>query len=424
MKNLRNFSSFLLLLSLFSAYANAQTSVQLVDSLSKTITPFFSNRAMLQIDTIHLKIKVLDSLVNADTLITFNLNASNFPNQPQLQNTSIVIPTAKRIKDSVIDTLLVLTTGRIPDSLRQDEFAALRIGNNNEFLTLRLSSKKSYDPQKPFWIELGANLDLIDGLRANNLFAGVFLYKRDIRSLCSRNNTDNLGIFAGVYESKAVTSRNDFPSTSFVYRTSDSFPPVSDSGYIFKDTGEVKVNQELRNVGLFISPQIRLSNGLSDGNGLHFFVGLWAEIQWQRITNNYDYTELRRLDTLNIALTDLEKYNPLKKSSSVDLYSHYEGIAFPIFFKWGDINLFFNAVVGTSNQFSSKQLALNDDLLLLNDIPRYWRGFYAMQFRLNEEHYGLAMSGEVRGLLIKNNKPIITLVLSKKFDLNKLLEFN
>lgn len=79
-------------------------------------------------------------------------------------------------------------------------------------------------------------------------------------------------------------------------------------------------------------------------------------------------------------------------------------------------------MLGACNQIaaSTQEVATNSNL---SSVSRNWYAFYLVQFRLNEEQYGLSFSGEVRGLLKKNSPPVITLVLSKKFDLAKLIEF-
>jgi len=49
-----------------------------------------------------------------------------------------------------------------------------------------------------------------------------------------------------------------------------------------------------------------------------------------------------------------------------------------------------------------------------------WNPFYLIQFRLNEEKYGISFTGEVRSILLRDSKSVITISLSKKFDLSDL----
>ena len=51
---------------------------------------------------------------------------------------------------------------------------------------------------------------------------------------------------------------------------------------------------------------------------------------------------------------------------------------------------------------------------------RNWNPFALVQFRLNEEKYGISITGEVRSMLMRDAKPVVSLALSKKFDLSDL----
>lgn len=89
-----------------------------------------------------------------------------------------------------------------------------------------------------------------------------------------------------------------------------------------------------------------------------------------------------------------------------------------------NIHLFINPVFGLSNQPNKNYINSLLQPTKQEEPKRKWAPFYAVQFRLNEEKYGIAFTGEVRGLLRRNNQPFVSLALSKKFDLAKFMEFN
>jgi hypothetical protein len=80
---------------------------------------------------------------------------------------------------------------------------------------------------------------------------------------------------------------------------------------VFADTGNVKKIQMVKNLGMFFSPQLRLTNGSSNEDGLHVFTSLWIELQWQRISVENDYSAMTRRDTLFVNPASLDKYSPL-----------------------------------------------------------------------------------------------------------------
>jgi hypothetical protein len=315
-------------------------------------------------------------------------------------------------------------------------------GQPQSFHTLVFSNAaepvdSKYNPNKPFWVEVGANFDLIDGLRPNNPFFGVFFNKRDIRPLSFRGSPavqqnkaqNNLGIFAGVFESRTVTVRQTDDFFIRTYFDNSSFiSGKPDSIKLYKDAGKYAVKKSVNNIGLFFSPQLRLTAHSANEDGLHVFFSAWIELQWQQIKIQNDFTNLVRVDSQVVGMNKMDSINATtvnSVNSEFDIRSHYFGIGFPIFFREDNVHLFINPVIGFSNQPTSKyfdQLQLNSKLQ--NATPeRKWSPFYAMQFRLNEEKYGISFTGEVRGLLCRDNPPFVSLALSKKFDLKKFLEF-
>ncbi len=401
------------------------------------INPFYSQKDSIK--AIRTMIKIRFAKNDATTTIKLELSNINYNSKLELIHNELNVTNKgngkeNKTKDSItveypLDLLLYNTTNQ----LKGDELAALYLANDSNKenpVFLRLTEKGLYQPNKSFWIELGSNFDLIDGLQSNNLFSGIFVHKKDIRSLNKKSK--NIGFFAGVYESKAISiiGNDEIGIREYYTKNSQTLvnPKVKPGEYGgFRDSARIKSSQVVRNLGLFLSPQLRLTNGSANKDGLHLFVSLWIELQWQRVQLDKEYTGLTRIDTFSIPKSSLYKYtldignqtNSIS-TNTVDLRSHYYGIGLPILFKEGKTNVFINPVIGFSNQPKSTL-----DLNTFSELQstRNWGWFYAFQFRLNEETYGLSLTGEVRGLTITNSPPIISLALSKKFDLSRLLLF-
>ena len=290
-------------------------------------------------------------------------------------------------------------------------------------MTLRIAPAHTYSASNPFWLEVGANFDLASQkVEANNVFGGIFLYKRELNSWDDR---DNFAVAAGVYESKAFSQ--DYGGAYIPpYYTTSSFPlPGKPNSFLlFNDTGVVKVNRQIRNIGLFFSPQLRLTNGSSNKNGLHMFISLYGELLWQNVQVNYDYTSTYHTSVDTLGMSDIVNYNLRQETRSFNIYSHYDGVGLPIYFKEDNVNLYLNSVLGVTNQPSDAHVKnYLDGTSPLSFLNKKWTAFYLVQFRLSEDRYGFAFSGEIRQLLNSESKPFITLVLSKKFNLSKLIEY-
>ncbi len=379
---------------------------------------------------------------------TIVIVATDWPDTAkQLKKTIEVEATATSDFDS--DELGYFTLGKASGSLQINECAECSF-------TIRVTKGSVYDYTKPFWVEVGANFDLVDGPEPNNFFAGVFFSKRDIRPVFYRSSKkvsekskdtsrkkfanyrrdSNLAVFAGVFESKTITSVAEQRFALRQYYDSSSFmPDAGDSLKVFTGIGKKVTKRTVRNVGLFYSPQVRLTNSSANANGFHVFASLWTELQWQRIEEETEFQQYRKMDSAvkhrDSILYD-GKYNVANFKKERDVRSHYLGLGLPIFFKEAiqqndNVHLFLNPVFGFTNQPTEAYLstleAYESNTAKADRPKRGWQPFYAFQFRLNEEKYGLSFTGEVRGLLKRDNQPFVSLALSKKFDLTKFIEF-
>lgn len=360
----------------------------------------------------------------------------------------------KDVKDSLIIQTTLYVGLKGVDTFSTDEVYVIKLAGcsiektKDSYFLLRVSEAGAYNPTKPFWVELGANFDLLDGLQANNMYGGVFLYKKDIRSVFSRRKlktpNNNLAIFAGVYESKSTSQESTSELSPLIYFNPVRMAPLptSDSVRAFVDTGKASATTIVSNTGLFFSPQIRLTKGSADKDGFNLFASLWIEMVWQKYKTVYNFRESGLADSFMISRTSLADANLYRSigtkpsDQNRDLRTHYFGVGLPVFAKFGDANLFVNSVFGATNQllalaalrpvtdtsiFKTTKGSGNEMLAAFKTPEKHWNAFYLFQFRLSEEKYGISFTGEIRGLILSNVKPVISLALSKKFDLTKLI---
>ncbi len=377
---------------------------------------------------IHLTRRDCKSMSENDKdTVGFYYHNVNFPPKSFVLLDSVKIFDKQDWGEGCALTTVVHVSKKSVDTLQEDAIAQIALKGDEATHIIRLKDKSTYNPDKPFWVEIGSNFDLVDGLIPNNFFSGVFFNNRDIRTISKKNGHKNLGLFAGVYESKSVSTTREFDTVHHYYSAQSLSLTTGDSVGVFKDSGLAKTQQVIRNISLFFSPQVRLSNGSADYNGMHFFLSLWAELQWQRISYSTDYSKLNRVDTMYVPSSNLSNYNQAESSEkNIDIKTHYLGVGFPIYFKENDVNVFFNPVFGITNQPTGQRLQQVFDKTnvdVSNLQPRRWFPFFVFQFRLNEEKYGIAFTGEVRGLTKHNSPPFVSLALTKKFDLTKFIEF-
>lgn len=430
----------------FLVFSNAEAQHVKDIKGESVFSPSYAEAKGTWIDTAKLEI-TYDTLVTTADTLAFELIPGNLTDAP-----AILLP----------DKKFVVTPAQLSDAKEYRYSASVPIGYNTRSKplegdevayviikdqpklgshTVRISNKGGYLADQPFWIEIGANVDLAEQ-KLNNLFGGVFLYRRDWAKLNkyvwgsgTKDNknriasTANLAIAAGVYESKASTitlqNNSGFAISTYYDRSSLQTLPNSDVN-IYTDTGALHVKNDVKNIGLFFSPQVRLTKGDANRDGIYLFFSVYTELIWQHITSELDYSEMVRRDTLVIKRNDpaFNTYIGKQASQEHDFFSHYDGIGFPIFAKAGDANLYVNPVFGVTNQPSTRDIEAALGLSNDNSGPRRdWNAFYLVQFRLSEERYGLSFSGEVRQLIGERSNPIVTILLSKKFNLQRLVEF-
>lgn len=440
----------LLLISEFRLFS--QERISLKPSSTTNLKPHYSKTATSHIDTVHLQVVLtggFDTTNPENNTLLLEIARFNLPNKPRIADSAhITFPAnAWPVDGSKKDTTIIinLITESFRDSLKNDEAGHLFIkGHPDTFHTLRLTNtalevNTKFDPNKSFWVEVGSNFDLIDGPKPNNFFTGVFLYKRDIRPIFYRkkdkDRVKNLAMFAGVYESKSITSETQQSFSSLQYYDSTSLQTnKADTMKVFDAVGNYVSRRTVRTVGLFISPQVRLTNGDANNDGLHLFASFWMELQWQKIEEEVQFAQLKKMDSSYMPIRYVIDSSNISASGSIkketDLRSHYFGFGLPVFLREtvgkDVVHLFVNPVIGASNQPSS-QFQIQQPATEFKQIMgprREWSPFYLIQFRLNEETYGLSFTGEVRGLLKSNNKPTVSLALSKKFNLSRFMEFN
>jgi hypothetical protein len=299
---------------------------------------------------------------------------------------------------------------------------------------------RNYNPNSAFWLEVGSNFELLNGLSPQNIYAGVIMFAKDIGAIKGWN----FSIIGGAYESLTSSSASSSDS-GIVYRDNSSYTfSAANQGFpVYHDTGSVTVTSVTRNIGLIFEPAVRLTDRPAKLNGAHVFASLYTELLWQTVTTSTDYSKLFR-DASQTQYVDpymLYKYRFKQDSSAKnDFRSYYFGLGMPLYLKRNSFTYFVNPNIGITNQKFTPVRPYADPRKLsqvyeypTDSIPsgypvvylqprRSWNPFLLVQFRFNEEKYDISITGEVRTLLLRNSSPLITLTISKKFDLGNLIK--
>jgi hypothetical protein len=343
--------------------------------------------------------------------------------------------TSKPKKDTLLLSIrLHIKTININDTINNISNMDIVLKGQNQALRGAQPVKVSIT-DKPFWIEVGTNFDLLDKIKTNNFYAGVYMFSKDIaafhspRRITSNGDTgrlNNISFTGGVYEAQS-TGVSSTSTAGIVFRTPNS---------LLRDTGRVTANTSVKSIGILFSPHFKITPGKTESDGFHAFLSGYIEIIWQTVNSTIKYPKGADSVLVSNATESALKNYPYKEAAlNYDFRSQYIGGGIPIYIKEKGFNLYINTVMGLTNQrfyisnyhpgqFEDNNIMGSNYLnqLTFNSPKTRWNSFYLFQYRLNEVAYGITFSGEIRGLFIRDSKAVITLALSKKFDLAAILK--
>ncbi|MGZ3752854.1 MAG: hypothetical protein ACXVAU_16340, partial [Mucilaginibacter sp.] len=387
-------------------------------------------RRLRKIDTLQKELVRARNHMQMDSIKAMPVDTSI---QNKISRLKIILPAEIKWensiqKDTLIDIPLHVKALKLNDSLNNVQNLDIVLkGQSN---VKRGSQRVKVSIQdKPFWAELGTNFDLLDNIKTNNFYAGVYMFDKDVARIGGTKGVNNISFTGGVYESQSISTRTT-SSAGYAFR---------DPANVHLDTGTVSANTTIKSIGVLFSLHWKLTEGKTDANGFHLFGSFYSELLWQTVSTAFKYPNPTLNDVVASPPMDISKYPFKANSITFDFRSHYQGFGLPMYVKEAEFNLYVNPVIGLTsqkfyissnnnvNQSNSSVLPapLNEnyirDLTFLS--PRHpWNGFFLFQFRLNEVTYGITFSGEIREMMLQNAKPIITLALSKKFDLSQVLK--
>ena len=379
--------------------------------------------------------------------VQFKMKFGGLANGFKLVDTAVLISqkawdSAMAFRRGRMDVELAFRADVAVDSLSstQEDYLVINDSTSSGYLPVELRNSL---PDADFWLELGTNFELLDGIKPQNIYAGILLFDKEITHCKIFGRNHYISLIAGAYESKTSSTVASGDSGIF-YRDNRSYLADSLGRYpVFHDTGTVSVTSSSKNIGLIFEPAISLTTTPNRDNGIHVSLALYNELLWSTVTTSNDYSRLGKdsLLTQYVSKDAMYKYR-FKQNTAVteDYRTSYIGIGLPIYLKRNSFTFFFNPVFGWTNQ-KFTPIRPQADPTTLRQVYKYpqdsiisgypvpylqprcsWNPFYIAQFRFNEEKYDITITGDIRVLALRSASPLVTLSLSKKFDLSALVK--
>ena len=295
---------------------------------------------------------------------------------------------------------------------KRNSKSKIDLESNNHTVIFIQKQKSSLNNKKKYNFYIGTNFDLTDKLTLNSFYSEI--------DILIPNVYHRLGLHGGIYKNNSVSTLNerarDIPIARIV---ENSITADSISLQVSKFTSIPKVSYE--NLGLYFDIIYSINNPEEDRKeNFSIFASFHTELIERREDYTYENKELFPITTTTTISLDSLAQNPgLQRAiTSYDkhsrkYYSSYFGIGLPMLYKNKNIQSYFHPTFGVGSPG-----------IFIKGSNTNFRYYLSMQFYLMENKYGIKLSGDVRKYSGFYQDPIITINLSKSFNLTNIFSNN
>lgn len=326
------------------------------------------------------------------------------------------------------DKFILLTANWTYNGEKKQIKDTLFIKNTYPFKGIAEKDYTDWNDGKRAEVFIGTNFDFINSkVTLSDWYGGARIFLpaiTDLRFDANKSNrTPRFGIAGGIYHTKSLSNfGNALNNTEFTSVYGKVTGYAADSAFVRYDTTKTKLNNEINNWGLYVTPLYQWSRfESSDGKYVtNIYVGGHVEVIRRNISYSYNFDTIGTT-TIKYKTSQLPRgIFPILKNNTQTFYDAYFGFSLPIQFLWKDIlDMKINPCIGIGSRGYSSQV-----LTKVDEQRKKSPGFYLVQFDLLARLGGLRLNigGEVRGYF-PNESPIITSYLGTSFSIQKLVDF-
>lgn len=257
---------------------------------------------------------------------------------------------------------------------------------------------------------IGTNFDLVDGVKAKNLFFATNVF------LPSRKALFGSGALLSLYGNRTVSS---IDSSSNVRRIARILP-LSDSTarFFYNDVDRVTTFYS-DNLGAYFSPLVNLGGALSDeDNDLRLMFAPSAEVVWRRISNNTTFKNPVLVDSLDRAgrfTFPVEFEDSFERVTNQWEFKY--GLGFLLTHETDDLSMRVYFAYGLSTVYD--QTNTNDDPAVKQVFDEKPATFFSARAWITERTSGLTLQAEFTNI-VSDPRPYYGVTLSKAIDFKNL----
>lgn len=271
------------------------------------------------------------------------------------------------------------------------------------------AAKKDYFEEYAFLSYVGTNFDLVDGIKAKNLFFATNVY------IPPYKHDNKYGVYFSLYGNRTM---NDVDSSSLNFQR--SYTSLNDTSHLTITTGRQMISSRVSdNIGAFISALIPLNKNSTSDLKLYYAPSL--EFVWRRSVITQTYGSIVSIDTaLNQGLIPgglIPIANRDKIERRANEYAFNIGL-FGLFMVLENkaISLRVNGSVGYASNYNIRGTSpMNNNLL----VERHPDMFFSGNAWITEPKTGLTLQAQITNSY-KYSRPYFGVTLSKAFSLSDL----
>ena len=260
---------------------------------------------------------------------------------------------------------------------------------------------------------IGTNFDLVDGVKAKNLFFATNILVRPIR--------DNIGFYISLYGNRTISTIDSIPNVErrFVFDSINNL-------YSAIEKSDLLINTQSDNLGAFFSLFLKKLNLTKNNASNVIYFAPSLEFIWRRTNINMKFLNPRVSN-----ITELDENEPTLELNYYQNFSYntYEFNLAPIGF-WllhenEKVSVRLNMNVGyigrylSNNRYSTFSVSSSNSI---NSFKTISDVFYTGKLWITESLTGITLQAEINNTL-KSKSPFYGVTLSKAFDLEKLGSF-
>lgn len=273
---------------------------------------------------------------------------------------------------------------------------------------------------------VGTNFDLVDGIRAKNLFFATNI-------MVTPKSDERIGFYISLYGNRTISRIDSIPNNIRNVRVYDSIG----NQYQKQEKSDVVKKVQSDNLGAFFSPLIRLNFwkkrdrlGNIRTSPASFYFAPSVEFIWRRTSVDVKYINSKNLAPIQLPTLQptYNNYLSYRQNNTYNIYDFYIApIGFWLLHENETISIRLNMNIGYSTRYAptnyletNRNVELNayveDTYSNTNDI------FYTGKLWITERTTGITLQGEINNTL-ERSSPFYGVTLSKAFDFDKIGNF-